>query len=148
MDAVQQIRDKAVQLLARREHSARELQNKLSGAFDAELVATVIESIALQGLQSDDRFAAGLVRGRIQQGHGPVRIDAELKQKGVNTLTRQKAFEDNSVDWMEQVASVFQRKFGSQPASDPKSRAKQVRFLQYRGFTMDQIRHALDSAGR
>ena len=144
MENEQAIREKAIQLLARREYSTRELVTKLSVNFDPELVDQVLVGLAEQGLQSDERFAAGLVRGRISQGHGPVRIQGELKQKGIHQNLIQQVMEANAVDWFQQAQETYQRRFGCHRATDIKVRAKQVRFLQYRGFTMDQIRHALD----
>ena len=144
METEQAIREKAIRLLARREYSARELATKLGTQFDPELVDQILASLAEQGLQSDQRFADGLVRGRINQGHGPIRIQAELKQKGIEPSLIQHVMESNAVDWFEQALSTYQRRFGTHHATDMKVRAKQMRFLQYRGFSMDQIRFALD----
>lgn len=144
MEAEQAIREKAIQLLARRDYSVRELQNKLHAAFDPEQVEQVLSALAEQGLQSDERFANGLVRGRISQGHGPIRIQAELKQKGIEQSLIQQAMDANEVDWFEQALATYQRRFGTHHATDMKVRAKQMRFLQYRGFSLDQIRYALD----
>lgn len=144
MEMEQAIREKAIQLLARREYSVRELQTKLGATFDSEQVEQVLLGLAEQGLQSDERFANGLVRGRVNQGHGPIRIQAELKQKGIEPSLIQQAMDANGVDWFEQALATYQRRFGTHHATDMKIRAKQMRFLQYRGFSLDQIRYALD----
>ncbi|MCP5015239.1 MAG: regulatory protein RecX [Ketobacter sp.] len=143
MEAQQEIREKVMQLLARREYSARELSVKLSAKYDPELVEQVLMQMAERGLQSDARFAVNLVRGRINQGHGLIRIQSELKQKGIDQDTIQQALEANPVDWFEQAVATCQRRFGVKRDTDIKTRAKQMRFLQYRGFTLDQINHAL-----
>ncbi|MEE2731386.1 MAG: regulatory protein RecX [Pseudomonadota bacterium] len=144
MEAEQAIREKAIQLLARREYSARELVMKLSSKFDPEQVSQVLATLTEQGLQSDERFASGLVRGRISQGHGPIRIQSELKQKGIDQALIQHIMSEQEVDWFEQALATYQRRFGTDPSTDLKVRAKQMRFLQYRGFSLDQIRYALD----
>lgn len=170
MEAEQEIREKVLQLLARRDYSVRELVTRLAPKFDPDLVDQVLASFAERGLQSDQRFAENLVRGRINQGHGPIRIQAELKQKGISQPQIEQALEANPVDWYELAVTTCQRRFGS-PSSvqddlqednptdieshtrrkaDLKARAKQMRFLQYRGFTMDQAQYALnfDLSGR
>lgn len=143
MEAKSEIREKAIQLLARREYSARELALKLAAKFDPDSVAQVLDTLAEQGLQSDVRFADNLVRARIGQGHGLIRIQNELKQKGIAQPVIQQALERNPVDWFEQALSTFQRRFGNHTTTDPKVRAKQMRFMQYRGFSLDQIQYAL-----
>jgi len=144
-DTAKQIRERAIQLLARRDYSLRELHSRLCPQFDPGQVEQVLAGLVEQGLQSDTRCAESLVRGRVNQGHGPIRIQGELRQKGIAAAIAQQVLEHVEVDWFQQAQSTFQRKFGLQPANDPKSRAKQIRFLQYRGYTMEQIRFALDS---
>ncbi len=138
----QAIRQEAVTLLSRREYSARELQQKLAVSHPAETVGEVIESLQSQGLQSDQRFAQVWVRHRLLQGCGPLRVQAELRQKGIAGDLIQQCLADDSIDWFEQARQAFQRKFGSR-GKDAREKARQMRFLQYRGFTGDQIRHAL-----
>ena len=144
MEAEQAIREKLIQLLARRDYSARELISRLASKFDPELVEQVLDGLVQQGLQSDYRFADSLVRGRISQGHGPIRIQSELKQKGIAQDLIQQALADHPVDWFEQALNTFRRRFGDHQTTDLKVRAKQMRLLQYRGFTLEQIRYALD----
>ena len=149
----QEIREKALSLLSRREYSQRELATKLSQSFPPEITDQVLASLIDQGLQSDQRFCEGFVRGRIRQGHGPIRIQAELKQKGIEPNLIQQTVADQQVDWFEQARSTHRRRFGEPSPSDSNlnpnlkatARAKQKRFLQYRGFTMDQINYALSA---
>lgn len=143
MESNQAVRQEAVSLLSRREYSARELQQKLEATHPAETVSGVIESLQSQGLQSDERFAQVWVRHRLLQGYGPLRIQAELRQKGVASELIQQCLEDDSIDWFEQARQAHQRKFGQRPGREPREKARQMRFLQYRGFSGDQIRHAL-----
>lgn len=142
----QQIRQQALQLLSRREYSARELQQKLAGGHAAEDLAAVLEQLAEQGLQSDRRFAEIWVRHRQAQGFGPIRIQSELRQKGISPDQIQAAMEADGMDWFAHAGDVWQRRFRGRRERDPRLKAKQIRFLQYRGFTGEQIRHALGSA--
>ena len=71
-------------LLARREHSARELSHKLkSRDYDEVSIQAVIESLIDEGLQSDDRFAEQFTRSRVEKGYGPIRIRQELRERGI-----------------------------------------------------------------
>lgn len=147
METSQSVQHQAITLLSRREYSARELQHKLGASHPAETVEAVIESLKQQGLQSDERFARVWVRHRQSQGYGPVRVQAELRQKGIDSELIQQSLMDESHDWFEHARQVHERKFGRKPARDAREKARQMRFLQYRGFTGDQIRHALQAAG-
>lgn len=134
----------AVRLLARREHSTEELKRKLlSKGHDAAQVGAVVEKLLAKRLVSDERFAAGMVRHRAQRGQGPVRIRAELREQGVTDAMIEQEFETADVDWNQLAAEVRRRKFGATPPGDFRLRAKQARFLQYRGFSADQISAAL-----
>ena len=141
------IQYQAITLLSRREYSARELQLKLAASHPADTVEAVIASLQQQGLQSDERVAQVWVRHRHAQGYGPLRVQAELRQKGIDGELIQQCLADDSHDWFEHARQVHERKFGSKPARDAREKARQMRFLQYRGFTGDQIRHALQAAG-
>jgi len=81
-DAIE-ARKKAMDLLARREHARGELERKLAAAgFDADIAADVLQRLADEGLQSDRRFVESFVQSRINQGKGPLRIHADLGQRG------------------------------------------------------------------
>lgn len=148
MDEVtQQLRNKAFALLARREHSRRELAGKLqSQEATPEQVAAILDQLAEEGLQSDVRYASSLVRSLIARGQGPVRLRQALQQKGVDTEIAALALEEVDVDWYHEVCAVHRKRFGNAVAATPKERARQTRFLLYRGFDQDQVRHALDQA--
>jgi regulatory protein len=158
------LRKKAMDLLARREHTAAELQRKLqahgrkqrdkghgtkavtdAAADDiAEMTARVIASLQAEGLVSDERFTEAYVRYRMTRGYGPQRIQAELRERGVDDKIQALYLDAGDCQWLEQVAQVRRKRFGETPPDDYKERARQARFLQYRGFTADQIREVLD----
>ena len=132
-------RARAVSLLARREHSARELKRKLAakGLSDDEAAAAVEHAVE-QGYQSDTRYAEMLVRTRINGGYGPRRIEAELQVAGVSAEHIRAAMDAAGADWRELAAQAHARKFGAPPRSSAE-RAKQFRYLQGRGFEAAQI---------
>lgn len=135
----------AADLLARREHSATELTQKLSKASHPdEEVATAIAELQQKNLQSDGRFAEQFVRNRIQRGLGELRIRQELKQRGVDDTIQDEALAEAEVDWFELAFEVRCKRFGEAVPEEPRLRAKQQRFLQYRGFTFDQIKQTFE----
>jgi len=143
----QRIRTSAVALLARREHSSLELARKLARrGFDRDASARVIADLDESGLLSDDRFVDSFVTHRSGRGQGPVRIRAELRELGIEGARVDQIFDSARVDWAELAAITRRRRFGAGPPRDFAERAKQARFLQYRGFTQEQIRAALDGA--
>ena len=126
-----------LKMLMRREHSRLELFQKLqTKGFDVDVVNDSISKLVEQNYQSDDRFSEEFIQMRFNQGKGPVKIASELKMRGVNT------FDLSVFDWFQLAKEIRQRKFGDLSSLDFKETAKQKRFLQSRGFTLDQINQA------
>ncbi|MFO7306717.1 MAG: regulatory protein RecX [Gammaproteobacteria bacterium] len=147
-DADKKLEIAAIRLLARREHSTEELKRKLlRKGFGAEAVERVVQKLAAKRLVSDARFVASFIRHHAARGRGPVRIRAELRQQGIADEHIEEALEAAELDWVRLACEVRARKFGSGRPSSVAERAKQARFLQYRGFTADQIRVALIDQG-
>ncbi|MBA4732675.1 MAG: regulatory protein RecX [Candidatus Pseudothioglobus sp.] len=126
-----------LKMLMRREHSRLELFQKLqTKGFDVDVVNNSISKLVEQNYQSDDRFSEEFIQMRFNQGKGPVKIASELKMRGINT------FDLSVFDWFQLAKEIRQRKFGDLSSLDFKETAKQKRFLQSRGFTLDQINQA------
>ena len=139
-----QVYQRAVGLLARREHSCHELKCKLEAKdFPAEIVGTVIARLAKEGLQSDERYTESYVRSRAVRGRGQARIRQELKRRGVDDHLINAYLSDQSYDWLQLAVDARQKRFGNNLPEDIHERAKQTRFLQQRGFTHEQIRKIL-----
>ena len=130
-------RDRALGLLTRREQSQRELKRKLvnKGVAKEEAEQTV-ESLAGADLQSNDRFAGMMVRRRIADGFGPMRISAELASHGIAREIIRSALEEESPDWATVADEHYRRKFRN-IAQDSKERMKRVSWLAQRGFPID-----------
>lgn len=141
------VRKKAMDLLMRREHAVAELQQKLNAKdYDSDIVAEVVEQLINEGLVSDDRFTEAFVRYRANSGYGPRRIQSELRQRGVDEKMQAAHLDVGDPRWFEQAAQVRCKRFGEALPEDFKERARQARFLQYRGFTSEQIREVLDDS--
>jgi regulatory protein len=139
----------AVRLLAVREHSTEELRRKLvAKGYPPEAIEPVIQKLASKRLVSDDRFTASFVHHHAKRGQGPVRIRAALLQQGIPDSQAVEALRCAEVDWVQLAREVRRRKFGAAPPRSLGERAKQARFLQYRGFDAEQLRTAFhDESG-
>ncbi len=139
------VRKKALDLLMRREHAVVELQKKLTAkGYDVNIVAEVVEQLADEGLVSDARFTETFVCYRRNNGRGPQRIQSELRERGVSEKIQAAYLDIGDSQWFERAAQVRSKRFGDALPEDFKERARQARFLQYRGFTSAQIREVLD----
>ena len=141
-------RKKAMDYLARREYGHQELVNKLATAgFDADIAATIVCVLREENLQSDQRFADSFVQSRISQGKGPVRIRQELKERGVRPEVVDDALAEAAEDWFALAVEIRTKKFGLELPVEFKEKARQMRFLQYRGFEQEHIQSAMRTHG-
>jgi regulatory protein len=135
----------AIDLLARREHSRRELVRKLAArGFSDDVVGSVLDELERTGALANARFTDSFVRSRIAKGQGPQRIRAELAQRGVADAEADEGLAAADVDWLATIRTVRAKRFGPDLPRDYAERARQARFLQYRGFSSAQIRAALE----
>ena len=133
----------AVRLLARREHSIEELRRKLlSKGYPPDTIEPVVQKLAGKRLVSDERFTSSFVHHHAKRGQGPVRIRAELRQQGIPDSQLEEALRSADIDWVQLAREVRRRKFGATAPRSLGERAKQARFLQYRGFDAEQLRAA------
>ena len=141
-------RKKAMDYLARREYGQDELVRKLESAgYASEVAADAVAQLTEDGLQSDSRFAGSFVQSRVNQGKGPVRIRQELKERGLRSSAVEVALDEADTDWFELAREVRVRKFGPDLPGEFAEKARQMRFLQYRGFESVQIQAAVSSHG-
>ena len=141
----QSLTARAVNLLARREHSQEELRTKLRKAeFEIDEINVVIQKLMKIDLQSDLRFAENYLHYRSQRGFGSQKIKFELNERGVDKQTINAVFEQEDIDWFFLAVLARNKRFGQKAPDDLKDRAKQQRFLQYRGFTHEQINESFN----
>lgn len=131
--------ESAVRLLARREHSARELWDKLKQrGYNSDEADTALQNCQRLGLQSDLRFAQSLIRHRAHQGYGPLRIRQELKFKGINAETASLALDETEINWKEEALKLVEKKGCVSEVHTLKS------LLHTRGFGGEIVRELLD----
>jgi regulatory protein len=134
------VRFAAMNLLARREHSAQELHTKLLNKFDQlELVQAAVARLTEQGLQSDERFAEAFTTMRQRQGKGSSLIKMELRERGVSADIIAGLIDESDSLWSSLAEDVRIKRFGAQLPLELKEKARQMRFLQARGFASRHI---------
>lgn len=136
------LRSYAFAVLTRREYSKKELIEKLClYAQSRDEVLALVEEFAAANYQSDQRVAEMTLRSQMQRGKGPQRIKQSLKSKDLDQAYIQDELEQ--IDWLKQAYQLKVKKYGPAVATDPKLKAKQARFLLYRGFQMDVVMKAI-----
>jgi regulatory protein len=129
-----------LRLLARREHSQRELFDKLAlRGFSRQEVALVIDDLAEQHWQDDQRYADSYVRQRIASGYGPLRIRYELQQRGIAGVDLD-AKADEQGGWPDLLLKVYCNKYDTEKSLSQGEWLKRSRFLQQRGFSGGNIK--------
>jgi len=148
LDTLVAVRRTAMDLLARREHGRVELTRKLRqrGALP-EMIETALDRLTEEGLLSESRYLESFVSYRARSGYGPLRIREELSQRGLQRNDIEQALRESGIDWQEQLQDTWRRKFSGHLPIDVKERAKQGRFLSYRGFSMDMISRLFSGRG-
>ena len=132
-------------LLARREHSRFELSRKLTArGFEAPVVAAALDALEESGALATERFTESFIRARVAKGQGPARIRAELTQRGIAADEAERLLKDTELDWRGLARTARSKRFGAAPPRDYAERARQARFLEYRGFDGAAIRAALE----
>ncbi|HET6913759.1 MAG TPA: regulatory protein RecX [Rhodanobacteraceae bacterium] len=135
--------DRGLSMLARREHSQRELRARLEhGGYDEAEAAEAIQRLGQQNYQDDGRFGEMLLRARIAHGYGPARIRAELLSHGLKAAGIDALIQSADVDWNALALTQLRKKYGSKPATDHAERGKRAQFLLRRGFAAAMVRAA------
>lgn len=134
------VRDAAVRLLARREHSRLELAGKLgSRGHPKDLIEDVLEALVDVGLQSDERFAQAFVRSALERGQGPTKIRTGLRDRGVDQELASGLLDLGGEDWRRRAAGALVKRFGGGVPEDRADWARRARFLASRGFPSDVV---------
>ena len=140
------IQETALRSLARREHSARELTQKLkSKGFTTTDIDPLLENLRQTNLINDNRFTENYIYWRRQRGYGPLRIAMELQIRGISAdiIAEHLQITDNA--WSVGAQQVWRKRFKTNPLNNMKEKAKQQRFLQQRGFTREHINSIFES---
>ena len=136
------IRKKAMDYLSRREHSRYELYKKISTHnFDKDLINQELDLLIRDGLLSDERFVEAFIHSRKKNGKGPLKISAELQQRGADESLINKYIEEiENSEWLDSAKQVVEKKLGNNQQLDYDNQLKMMKFLNNRGFTIDQVK--------
>ena len=138
-ELISNIYNKALDIISRREHSAKEVTSKLLKKFnEPDLIAATLSRLKDNNLVNDERYAEMYTQIRKRKGFGPKRIKYELSSKGIDDSLSSIIIEDEG-GWQEAAKNAFNKKFKKGIALDYKDKAKQKNFLQNRGFTFQEI---------
>jgi regulatory protein len=142
------LRAKALRLLARREHSRAELRRKLAALAEEEGadLEALLDDFTTRGWLSDARFVEQTVRVKSRR-FGPLKIAHHLREKGIDEAGIDAALAQAREGQEEALASAWRVRFGRLPET-PEEKAKQVRFLQGRGFALEAVLRLLRDANR
>ena len=133
----------AAALLARRDHPRGELRARLlQQGFDTAAVEALLADFVEQHVVDDGRYAERYVAFHAARGRGPERLRRELAELGIDAELIRLALEAGP-DWTGLARELRVRRFGAAVPAAWAERARQARFLQYRGFSIDHIRSAL-----
>ena len=136
------LRERALRLLARREHSRTELVRKLERAgFAREDIAPLLDAFEAKNWLSDRRFAESYVADHRARA-GSIKLAYDLRQRGVSGGIIESVLGDNRDSELDRAREVWRKKYGAAPV-DAAEKARQMRFLQSRGFTPEVIRRAI-----
>lgn len=143
------VRQIALGLLARREHSRFELEQKLlKRGVGREHIRPELDRLVDEGWLSDARYLEALIRRRALAGYGPYRIRDELLKQGIPAADIAEALQQSEFDWLAVLQSVWCRKYAGCLPQNAQERAQQARFLTYRGFPMELLSRLWRSKGQ
>ncbi len=139
------LRDRALAMLARREHTRVEMTRKLSPhAESPEQVEQLLDALAARGWLSETRFAESRAH-TLARKFGSRKIEYDLRSRGVSAEVVEQMVERSLAQEFENCRAAWQRKFGVLP-QDAAERGRQMRFLAGRGFSAEAVRHVLKAA--
>ena len=141
LDDPKSIRVKIMDFLSRREHSKKEIYHKLSHRVSSlELLEKEIEKLIQEGLLDNRRFAEQYIHNRENRGLGPIRIEKELRERGIErTIIEELLSEKN---WIELAKKALLKKTRKSLPREKEQILKLKKFLNYRGFSYIDIEGA------
>mgnify|MGYP001245080234 FL=1 len=138
LDEPKAIRLKIMDFLSRREHSSKEIYQKMSRKVESkEMLLESIEELEQDGLLSDERFAESYFQSRKRRGFGPLRIKSELIQRGVKESLFYSL--EKEIDWSSNALDALKKKLNGKVPQETKEILKLKNFLNYRGFEFQDI---------
>lgn len=143
---LEKARASALASLCMREHSVKELSQKLTRKeYEQESIEIVVKECLDSNYLNDERFAEIYWRSRARKGFGPNKISQELKLKGISSSMATKTMIQDDLNFDEVVQYVYEKKFKGKKITEYKDKAKRQNYLYQRGFGMELIRLVINS---
>lgn len=135
-------KNSAIYSLAMREHSRKELHNKLQKKeyVDGVDICKLLNELEENNYLNETRFVESYIRHRTSKGFGPNKIRSELQKRGIDANQINIGFEEAENDWFQIGKELLQKKFGVSDSEDFKTKSKRMRFLSNKGFSNDVIK--------
>ena len=144
---INKLRATALAWLGRQEYSIHKFSQKLrQHDADEEQVEAIVAEFCEHNWLSEVRYCEGFVRARLRKGQGKIRIINDANGHQLEKDIILSVLKEADVDWFDLALQTYCRRYGEQAVKDIKEKAKRIRFMQYRGFTMEQINYAFDEA--
>lgn len=138
---LEKARASALASLVMREHSVKELQDKLTRKeYEQDSIEIVIEECLKDNYLNDQRFAEIFWRSRARKGFGPKKILMELKLKGIDAHMAHDTSIQDELDFEDVVKFIYEKKYKGKEIADFKDKLKRQNYLYQRGFDMDLIK--------
>lgn len=133
------LKGRALRLLSQREHSRLELERKLAQhETEPGELAKALDELQARGFISEERVVESVIHRRASK-LGTARVKQELQSKGLSAEVMAETLDQLRSTELERAREVWARKFGT-PATEPKEKARQIRFLVSRGFAAEVVR--------
>lgn len=140
-------RERAYYLLGYRDHSAKELYDKLLHSVSSEIAVETVALMIEQGYINDAAYADKLARYFLQSKKwGERRALQEMVRRGIDRETAENALAECEVDTPDQIKAILEKKYASLLANADDSRKanqKVTAALMRLGYDYSDIRQAL-----
>lgn len=144
LETLDDVRNRALTLVAKREYNSHTLSTKLTqlGA-PTDHIDTVLSDFIERRWIDETRYCELFIRAQLNKGHGLMRIKQEAQQKGIPSDVLNKELGTLEIDWFQLAREAYNRRFLNKPIADIKDKQKRIRYIQYRGFSMEETLAAM-----
>ncbi len=135
--------NKCADLLSRRDHSVKELKEKLLCTADEEAADKAIERFSELGYLNDERFARNLAEHLYKnKNYSDNHVRQELYKRGISREIAAEIIDDSEIDAVETIITLVEKKYYSKLYAD-NGREKVVAALMRKGFSYGDVKAAL-----
>lgn len=144
LETLDDVRNRALTLVAKREYNSHTLSTKLTqlGA-PIDCIDTVLSDFIERRWIDETRYCELFIRAQLNKGHGLMRIKQEAQQKRIPSDVLNKELGTLEIDWFQLAREAYNRRFLNKPIADIKDKQKRIRYIQYRGFSMEETLAAM-----